>query len=421
MLCGLFMLAAFIAFVKGRYALFCLAATIALLLKETALTVPIAALVLAGAWVSTDRRRTVTNLIWLALPLLIWGAGRTFIFEYGRGIYVLSSTSQWGWLLKPVRNLLYLPSRLYRGPLRTTEDAIHSRDLRTLLLHGFQVAANIAWWVALLYALYRAWREFGRRWLRLVPAPWISGLVFALGTLCMVMLLQAPDPRYLYFWFALGPAALFAALANTRRGVAWSLTLSVILLVPQIFAIQRTLSADSIRNYDLVKRSGKLLTELLGNMPADVTTVFLLDDVVIQGTAPGYFAKWAGFRGRIVVLNSVTPILGCHAAPAGQSRYTLLRSASATELEYTAPDCVYALNEAPLSMFDVHNDVKRGPWMTYHFAQMQLTNPISTLSASDYDIGSHWTLAVSDPSCAVAGACVWLGLDPVSQTYYVLD
>src|ERR1019366_6371745 len=164
-----------------------------------------------------------------------------------------------------------------------TEDPIHSGDLRTLLLHGFQVAANIAWWVALLYALYRAWREFDRRWLRLVPAPWISGLVFALGTLCMVMLLQAPDPRYLYFWFALGPAALFAALANTRRGVAWSLTLSVILLVPQIFAIQRTLSADSIRNYDLVKRSGKLLTDLLGNMPADVTTVFLLDDVVIQG------------------------------------------------------------------------------------------------------------------------------------------
>ena len=421
MLCGLFMLAAFIAFVKGRYALFCLAATIALLLKETALTVPIAALVLAGAWVSTDRRRTVKNLIWLALPLLIWGAGRTFIFEYGRGIYVLSSTSQWGWLLKPVRNLLYLPSTLYRGPLRATEDAIHSRDLRTLLLHGFQVAANIAWWVALLYAVYRAWREFGRRWLRLVPAPWISGLVFALGTLCMVMLLQAPDPRYLYFWFALGPAALFAALANTRRGVAWSLTLSVILLVPQIFAIQRTLSADSIHNYDLVKRSGKLLTELLGNMPADVTTVFLLDDVVIQGTAPGYFAKWAGFRGRIVVLNSVTPILGCHAAPAGQSRYTLLRSASATELEYTAPDCFYALNEAPLSMFDVHNDVKRGPWMTYHFAQMQLTNPISTLSASDYDVGSHWTLTVSDPSCAVAGTCVWLGLDPARQVYYALN
>jgi hypothetical protein len=308
MLCGLFMLAAFIAFVKGRYALFCLAATIALLLKETALTVPIAALVLAGASFSTDRRRTVKNLIWLALPLLIWGAGRTFIFEYGRDIYVLSSTSQWGWLLKPVRNLLYLRSTLYRGPLRATEDAI-----------------------------------------------------------------------------------------------------------------QRTLSADSIRNYELVKRSGKLLTELLGNMPADVTTVFLLDDVVMQGTAPGYFAKWAGFRGRIVVLNSVTPILGCHATPAGQSRYTLLRSASATELEYTAPDCFYALNEAPLSMFDVHNDVKRGPWMTYHFAQMQLTNPISTLSASDYDVGSHWTLTVSDPSCAVAGTCVWLGLDPARQVYYALN
>lgn len=421
MLCGILMLGAFIAFVSGRYALYCLCATIALMLKETALTVPIAAILLVGAWARPDARRAIRNLAWLVLPLALWGAGRAFIFHYGRAIYVLNSESTWGWLLKPVRNLLFLPSTLYRGPLHSTQDALRTFDLHTLLLHGFQLLANLAWWLALLYALYRAWKLFGRRLFTLEPAPWITGLVFAMGTFSLVLLLQAPDPRYLYFWFALGPAAIFAALANSRYQVAIGSLLSLTLLVPTVFSARQSLSADSLQNYDLVKHSGRLLAQMLASLPPQVRTVYILDDTVIQATAPAYFAKFAGFNGRIVVVNSVTPILGCHTDAPAHSRYQLVRSDAATQLQYTAPSCFYALNEAPLTMFDDHKDVTRGPWMTYHFPLMQLAGPISVLSGSSYDAGPEWSLTVTNPECATPGACVWLGLDPQRQVYYALD
>ena len=335
MLCGLFMLTAFIAFVKGRYALFSLAATIALLLKETALTVPIAALVLTGAWPSTDRRRTVKNLIWLALPLLIWGAGRTFIFEYGRGIYVLSSTSQWGWLLKPVRNLLYLPSTLYRGPLHATEDAIHSRDLRTLLLHGFEVAANIAWWVALLYAVYRAWRGIRPT----LAAPGAGAVDFGVG-ICsghavpghVAAGARSPISLFLVRARAGGPIRRAGQYTPRRRVVVnpqhhsagaadfRHSTHAVRRSIPQLRVSQALREGtDGAARQHARERHDRVPARRCGR------------DI---GTAPGYFAQWARFRGRIVVVNSVTPILGCqpprneHTEP---SRYSLLRSASSTE------------------------------------------------------------------------------------------
>ena len=44
--------------------------------------------------------------------------------------------------------------------------------------------------------------------------------------------------------------------------------------------------------------------------------------------------------------------------------------------------------------------------------------PDSSPSTSDYDVGRHWSLTVTDPACAAAGACVWLGLDLINQVYY---
>jgi len=390
LLCAILMMAAFIAFVRGRYALYCLAVTTALLLKETALPIPLAALLLVGAWKRDDARRTARNLAWLLLPIAIWGAGRALIFHFGKDIYVLDSVGPWGWLLKPIRNVLLLPSTLYRGPLRVTISALHAHDWRVLLPHAYQLLGNLAWWLALLYAAYRAWRDFGRRWLQAAPAPWIAALIFALGNLGLVMLLQAPDPRYLYLWFALGPAAIFAALANRKHNIALPAALSVILLVPTLFSVREVLSPESIRDYALIKRSGRELTQLLAHMPASVTTVYLVDDTVVQATAASYLARFAGYRGRLVVVNSVTPILGCHSTPQTHSRYALLQTASATELDYTAPDCFYELKEEPLAGFDDHKQVKRGPSMVYHFPQMLLVDSRSVLSGSQYDVGKHW-------------------------------
>jgi hypothetical protein len=420
--CALLMMLAFIAFVANRYLLFCALATVALLLKETSLTVPIAAIVLVGAWWRSNPGRTLANLGWLVLPLALWYLGRALVFAHGHSFYVLASGSRWGWLLKPIRNLLYLPSTLYRGPLAVTRNAIVAHEPRTLLIHGFQLAANIAWWWAVFYALVRAWRQAAGHWFSSPPAPWICGLVFALGNVGLVMLLQVPDARFTYFWFDLGPAAIFAALAHRRHALAIALALGLCLAVPQLFAMQRAVSADSIRNYQLVKRSGVALMQLLGKLPPTVANVYLVDDLVAQATAPAFLARFAGFRGRVILVNSINPILGCKPGAAPAARYHLRRDASGTQLDYRAPDCFYALNEAPLDMFDDHNEVQRGTWMRYRYPQLKLAGASAdVVGAAGYDPGSQWSVTVTDPACVAAGACVWLGLDPVQQAYYVLS
>jgi hypothetical protein len=421
LLCALLMMGAFITFVRGRYALYCLLATAALLLKETALTVPVATLVLVGAWKREDARRTASNLGWLLLPLIIWGAGRALTFHFGKDIYVLDSAGRWAWLLKPIRNVLLLPTILYRGPLRATLNALHAHDWRVLLLHAYQILGDLAWWLALLYAGFRAWQALGRRWLLSAPTPQIVALMFALGNLGLVMLLQAPDPRYLYFWFALGPAAIFAAFADRKYSIALPAALSLILVVPAWFSMRQALSADSLDNYLLIKHSGRQLTQLLAHTPSSVTTVYLVDDTVVQATASSYLAGFAGYGGRIVVVNSVTPMLGCHSTPATSSRYALRQAASSTKLDYTAPDCFYQLKEAPLADFDDRKDVKRGSSMVYHFPQMQMVDSRSVVSGGQYDVGKQWSLTVNDASCETPGACLWLGFDPQRQLYYPLN
>ncbi len=417
-LCALLMMSACLAFIKGRYVLFLVVTTLALLLKETALTVPIAAMAMIGGWWKTDPGRTARNFIWLVLPLVLWSVARMAIFDYGKSIYVLSSATAWGWLLKPIRNLLYLPTLLYRGPLRETKDAILGHHTGLIVLHGFQLAVNAAWWLALLYAMRRAYDRTRKSWLIALPEPWVCGLIFALGNLCLVLVLQAPDPRFAYFWFALGPAAIFAALSDRRYGVLAAMTIALCLVVPQFWSMARSLSAGSIQSYDLSKRSAKQLTTLLGDLPPTVRTVYLVDDLILHGTAPEYLAEFARFHGQLIVINSIEPMSGCKATPPTSSRYKLTRSAAGTVLDYSAPACFFQINEAPLQLFH-DKEVTRGKWMTYRFPDM--TIPATLSRAGDYDLGPRWSAVVRDPSCSSEGACVWLGLDLGRQLYYVLN
>jgi hypothetical protein len=419
--CALLMMAAFVAFVRGRYLWFCVIATGALLLKETSLTVPVAAIVLVGVWWRANTRQALSHLVYLLLPIMIWYSIRAFVFQYGHSFYVLTSGSEWGWLFKPIRNLLYLPSTLYHGPLGATVNALRTHDWATLALHGFQLLANAIWWLAVLYALYRAWLDAGRQWLTAAAAPWICGLVFVLGNIALVMLLQSPDRRFAYFWFALGPAVVFRAFMDRRHAVPIAAALAATLCVPQLFTMQRSFSASALHNYELIKHSASSLYRTLGTLPEGVTNVYLLDDLVTQAASPDFLARFAGYRGRLVVVNSITPIVGCSGAAPGAQRYRLQRDAAGVTLDYHTPDCFYPWYEPPLQLADSHNQLPRGPWMSYRYPELKgprVAPPGEEMT--DYDIGQHWTLTVTDPACAAAGACVWLGLDPTLQKYYVL-
>ncbi len=420
-LCALLMLLALLAFINGRFAMYCVVTTLALLLKETALTIPVCAIALTGAWRTADARQTARNFAWLVLPLVIWYLGRSAFFEFGDSIYVLRSNGPLSWVIKPIRNLLYLPSTLYNKPLTETRHALISHDYGTFFADGFRLAVNSAWWLAYLNAFLLGCLRFGRSWFGRIPEPWVCGLLFASGNLCLVLVLQNPDPRFSYFWFTLGPAAIFAALPNRRLGVGLAAALGLGLVVPQIWSMTRTLSADSVGNYHLVKQSARQLIGLLRDLPPGASTVYLVDDIVVQAATPDAFAKFAGYHGRLILVNSVEHVLGCQASEQEQPRYRLTRSASDTTLRYTAPDCFSPpWNVAPLALFDDNKQVARGPWMKYRYPELRIFGGSSIAGGVDYDVGRRWTVTVNDPACSVEGACVWIGLDPASRAYYII-
>jgi hypothetical protein len=70
--------------------------------------------------------------------------------------------------------------------------------------------------------------------------------------------------------------------------------------------------------------------------------------------------------------------------------------------------------EIPPSAFEAGNLVRRGPWMSYTFPELDATG-------AALDIGRHWTFRASNPECRTAGACLWLGFDPSQNRYYALQ
>jgi hypothetical protein len=106
--------------------------------------------------------------------------------------------------------------------------------------------------------------------------------VFALGNLALVIVLQLTALRFGYVWFALGPAALFAALSRLRAGVPMAAAPTAGILIPQVPSIARALSAESIANYCFAKQLSKQLGELLNGLPATVKKAYVVDDLVIR-------------------------------------------------------------------------------------------------------------------------------------------
>ena len=298
---ALLMLLAFLAFVRQCFALFGVLALLALLL-------PVSAIILVGAWRGSDHRQSWRNACWLALPLVVWLGAKSLLRQFGDANYVLGSTGHMAWLFRPLRSVLMLPTGLYQQRVADTKAALRGHDWHSVLLHGSELLINLAWWAALVAAIVVAYRAWGRRWLTQQPEPWLIGLVFALGNLVAVLLLPATELRYAYFWFALGPAAVFAAWSRRPAGIAVAATLSVALLVPQVSSLADSLSDASLASHRAARQSARQLTQLLAALPSTVHTVYLLDDLAVQSSSPEYFARFSGFHGRLVLINNITSI-----------------------------------------------------------------------------------------------------------------
>jgi hypothetical protein len=419
-ICAFLMLLAFLAFLRERLALFCLLASIAVCLKETALTEPVSAMLITGAWIRAEPRASLKNMTWLGLPLIIWFGSKLIIFRYGFQSYATATTERLGWLIHPFRNALLWPTGLHNVPLRETWQALAARDWQVVLTQGAELFLNAAWWLALFAALIYIWRTWGRRWLSTRPEAWVVGLVFAAGNLGLVMCLQDSQLRFGYLWFALGPAALLAFMARWRAGAALATALVLGFIGLQIATNTSSFSRASIDSYLTVKQSARQLVGLLARLPAGTQTVYLVDDLVVQPASPKYLQQLAGFRGNIILINSLDPNLRCNSEPQIASRYRLVRDGSAITLYYNGfPPCFqWAWVVTPTDLLEHGATIQRGAWLTYQFQDLASQKSSLLGNKERFSIGQNWTVRSTDPVCATAGACVWLGLDMANSRYY---
>jgi hypothetical protein len=418
---ALLMMGAFVSFVRKRFGWFSLLATLAVFLKETALTVPVSALLLAVAW-RVQQPQSLRNFVCMAAPLVLWMIARLVFFQYGGAIYVMDAERPLAWLATPVRNLLVWPTGLYTAATRGTMAAAAMHDWRTLSLHILELGLNAAWWLALGCASVRTWFLLRKKDpSAAAPQPWIVALVFVLGNLTLVILLQVTQIRYGYFWFALGPAAVFAALPRRREAAVLAMALAAGLALPQAWRMSNYFSRDSIASYRVIKQSARQLTALLAQLPDRIRTVYVIDDIADTFSSPEYLARFSNYPGRVVLVDGILPVAHCKPTAGEGERYHLWRDGATTVLDYRAPGCFEQQMTLvlPQQSIEAAGRAKRGDALTYYFPELSLQGDDKRKSGPPR-IGNRWTLYAKDFSCVDEGACLWLGFDARTARYYPL-
>jgi len=355
------------------------------------------------------------------LPLAVWFFCKLVVFDHGLSppATAAAHASVGSVLAQALRDAQFWPSSAFEGSLRDTVEAARSGNALRLAMDGLALALNLAWWVAILAAIFHAARRYGRRWLLEAPEPWVCAMVFALGNLALFLAMQDTQLRHGYFWFALGPLAILGFLSRLRRGTALGAVLVLGLALPLLPGILVQRSKDAIDRTLLVKDAARQLVGTLSRMPPEVRTVYIVDDIVVQPAGPENLAKLAGFAGRVVLVNSLDMVAGCKPSPADAPVRRLVSDAAGTTLEYEAPtECFrWAWMIAPTERLAHGPVIDRGPWMRYEFPELQARAASLVMNKVEYDVGRHWRLRVSDPQCAEAAHCRWLALDTRARRY----
>jgi hypothetical protein len=417
---ALIMILAVIAFLRRRFVWFGLLATMALLLKETAISLPLCALAVPSVWRTADGSELRKRLACMVVPLLLWSAGilGASLLPHSDSIYALALHWPRQALGQLPRRILLLPTGLLQASVAQIKGALSAHQLGSVAVYGAEVLVNTAWWLALAAACRQAVRERGPEATASVEH-WKPVLLFAAGNLLLALILLPSELRFCYLWFALGPAALFAALGRLRRGVMLALLLALALVLPQVASLAAALSAQPLGAYRLARGGARQLSELLAALPATATTAFLLDDMAVQTSAPEYFARLSGFRGQLVLVNIALPVPGCSSASTDSSyRLSPLARGGGSLLDYRAQICLQApWNVPPLASFNADDVIDRGPYLHYRYPDLVAAAHQAGLA---YDLGRRFELTATDPRCVPSGACVWIGFDWPARRYVLL-
>ena len=416
MYAALFMLIAFAAFLRRRFAFFAVAATIAAFTNETALTVPIAALALPGLWKDERRATAAFNLGCLLLPVVLYAAARFWLFQPAGPLFPIALDSPLKALMEAVKRAVYWPTTLFGMSIADVNQAWRAHHLLSVAKAAIALAVNFAWWIALGFAL--AWALAAHRRKPGYPARCaMAAVVVASLSLGCFLLAQSKDPRHMYFFFALGPAAVFAALGSRRLGgvAIWALTLSIVVIEGGQAAL--SLSPSSVADYRIIKHSASQLVGLLKTLPPDTQRVYLVDDMVNLNDSPQFLQRLAGLQGQVIIINSVLPAPSCESPGLPARSYHLVNSGEHMTFHYAAANCLVPPWQAiPVDKIDAQGKLARGPFLSYEFPERSAVDSTSTPAK----LGRDWQVVADDPVCRTQTACSWIGLDNITQQYAVI-
>jgi hypothetical protein len=98
----------------------------------------------------------------------------------------------------------------------------------------------------------------------------------------------------------------------------------------------------------------------------------------------------------------------------------LERSGSSTILEYASHACLEAPWRTGPEVRFSGEAVARGPWLEYRYPEARPADEQARQITFFDNRGARWSLRASDPECAEATSCVWVGLDKSLRTYEVI-
>ena len=372
--CGLLMLLAFMCLLRGALSGYVALAVLAVMMKETALPLPLAALCCTGLWWQPGQpRRNATTALLLLSPLLLWLFIRLAVFApTGLGINVLEDGSLKTLLAKPLKAALIWPTTLFRDAPGHLASRPQAEGLVPVLPALAALALNLLFWILLVTPLgraasrARAWRWQG--WLAFSRDPAVALLILAFSNLGFVLLVDSLELRYGYLFTLVGPAAILALAARAALIRTLPLALIYLAVVAMGLAdIRANRAPEALNSHARMRAAATDLVRLVQQLPAGTSRIYLVNDWSIGFSGTESFARVAKAAAPLTRINDITDTghPPCTAGQWNEGHTRISRSGGEVLVDMVPPPCFdlwfHSGNVMLTIPVDASNQAWRGP------------------------------------------------------------
>lgn len=383
--CALLMMLAWQQLMSGAIWGYTLVAVLALAMKESALPLPLAALLCTGLWWQSGRARAnCIRAFAIVAPLLLWLLVRLFVFTVDGNITMVADDAK-HLAVSAAKAALNWPTLLYRDAPRNLVSHWGAQGFGAVLLPLIGIGLNLVFWIVLVtpvlraFRLHSVWRWQG--WLSLTAQPLYALGALAASNLVFALVVGGFEFRYGYLFTLLGPLSLLGlCLRHSPPRAAALALIYVAVAVVSVADIQKNRSDAARASHAKARQASVELQSLIKALPSTVATVYLVNDVTLLFSNAEAFRQIVEVRPRLVRINSVSDYghAPCSSQERLESRTELTRKGDQLRL-WMEPSRCYNLwfysSTLPLIIpLDANQQVQRGE-LRYTLPQAQTTAP----------------------------------------------